>query len=227
MRIIVLGTGTVGRTLAGALDAAGHDVAVGTRDVDVTLARDQPERAGDTSFAAWLAEHPGVDLVPFAGLGSGADVVVNATAGARSLEALEAVGPTALADTVLIDVANPLDFSRGFPPTLSVCNTDSLAEQVQRAFPGSRVVKTLNTVHASVMVDPTRLPGDHTMFLAGDDPGAKETVRSLLADLGWPPARLVDLGGLRAARGMEMYLPLWLSLMSSLGTADINVQVVR
>lgn len=225
MRIVVLGTGMVGRALAGGLSRAGHDVAVGTRDVATTLARQEPDPQGNPAFRDWLEQNPGVDLLGFADVQ--ADVVVNATAGAGSLEALARVGATALSGTVLVDVANPLDFSHGFPPTLSVCNDDSLAEQIQRGYPEARVVKTLNTVTSAVMVDPTRLPGEHTMFLAGDDADAKRTARSLLLDLGWPAETVLDLGGLRAARGMEMYLPLWLSLMSSLGTGDFNVQVVR
>jgi predicted dinucleotide-binding enzyme len=128
---------------------------------------------------------------------------------------------------VLIDVANPLDFSRGMPPSLLVSNTDSLAEQIQRGFPEARVVKTLNTMNCEVMVDPARLPGEHDVFVAGDDDAAKEKVRELLASFGWPSDRIVDLGDITAARATEMYLPLWLRLFGALQTGDFNIKVVR
>ena len=148
--------------------------------------------------------------------------MVNATTGTASLEALAGVD---LDGTVLLDVSNPLDFSQGFPPRLTVKDTDSLAEQLQRAHPEARVVKALNTVTASVMVDPGALPEASTMFMAGDDPLARETVRQLLADLGW--ADIVEFPTLDAARGMEMWLPLWVRLMGALGTAEFNVRLVR
>jgi 8-hydroxy-5-deazaflavin:NADPH oxidoreductase len=212
MRIAVLGTGMVGRTVAPALARLGHDVVVGTRDPEATRARD-----------GW---DPDVPLVPFGEVAVGADLVVNATSGQGSLAALEAVGEEALADTVLLDVANPLDFSAGFPPTLTVKDTDSLAEQIQRAYPRTRVVKSLNTVNCAVMVDPSRVgEGETTMFLAGDDPEARATVASLLEQLGW--GDLVEFDDLSAARGMEMFLPLWVRLMGRFGTPDFNIRVVR
>ena len=155
-----------------------------------------------------------------------ADLVVNATNGQASLSALGEVGSDHLAGKVIIDVANPLDFSQGFPPTLSVKDTDSLAEQLQRAFPDARVVKSLNTVTASVMVDPSTVgDGDTTIFVAGDDAEARQQVSALLRELGWRD--IVELDGLQNARGLEMWLPLWVRLMGSLGTADFNIKVVR
>jgi predicted dinucleotide-binding enzyme len=152
--------------------------------------------------------------------------VVSATYGLGSLEALGEVGAAALADRVLLDVANPLDFSAGFPPALAVKDTDSLAEQIQRAFPAARVVKALNTVAAAVMVEPGRVGGeDTTMFVAGDDAAARATVRALLGDLGWRD--VVESEELSAARGMEMWLPLWVRLMGRLGTTDFNLRLVR
>jgi predicted dinucleotide-binding enzyme len=108
-----------------------------------------------------------------------------------------------------------------------VANTDSLGEQIQRAFPDARVVKTLNTMNAYVMVEPSRVPGRHSVFVAGEDAAAKGTVKGLLREFGWPEEAIVDLGGIRAARGTEMYLPLWLSLMGVLGAGDFNIQVVK
>ncbi len=223
MRIAVLGTGAVGRTLAEAFASRGHQVVVGTRDVEATLARTEPE--GTESFANWATAHADVRLVPYAAAGSHAEVLVNATSGAGSLAALEAAA--AAEGTVVLDVSNPLDFSTGFPPTLSVANTDSVGEQLQRAFPAARVVKTLNTVTAQVMVDPALVPGEHHVFVAGEDDDAKRVAVELLGELGWPAARVIDLGGIRAARSTEMYLPLWLSLMGAVGSPVFNIQVVR
>lgn len=208
----MLGTGMVGRTLAPAFAELGHDVVIGTRDPGTTAARDD-----------WTLEVP---LRAYPAVAEGADLVVNATNGRASLAALAAVGAAALDGTVLLDVANPLDASAGFPPTLAVKDTDSLAEQIQRAFPGTRVVKSLNTVNCHVMVDPTRVgDGGTTMFVAGDDAGARGVVVLLLQALGWRD--VIEFEELSAARGMEMWLPLWIRLMGRLGTADFNIRVVR
>ena len=223
MRIAVLGTGAVGRTLAAAFASRGHHVVVGTRDVEATLARTEPE--GTESVADWAAAHPDVRLVPYAEAGPHGEVLVNATSGASSLAAVEAA---AVADgTVVLDVSNPLDFSAGFPPTLSVANTDSVGEQLQRALPAARVVKTLNTVTARVMVEPALVPGEHHVFVAGEDEDAKRVAVDLLGELGWPPDRVLDLGGIRSARATEMYLPLWLSLMGAAGSPVFNIRVVQ
>ena len=153
---------------------------------------------------------------------AGADLVVNATSGTASLDALAGLD---LDGTVLLDVANPLDFSGGFPPSLSVSNTDSLAEQIQRAHPEAVVVKALNTVTAGVMVDPGKLAEPTAIFVAADDPGGRARVRGLLAELGW--SDIVEFPSLDAARGLEMWLPLWVRLMGTLGTADFNLKIVR
>ncbi len=216
MDIVVLGTGTVGRTLAGALADLGHSVSIGTRDPAQTLGRD----VGDGTFADWLAEHPKVALVDVADvITPSCDLVVNATSGVASLAALAATDLATTPGVVLLDVANALDFSGGFPPRLAVCNDDSLGEQLQRAYPEALVVKSLNTVNAAVMV----APGDTSIFLAGDDAGAKDLVSELLATLGWRD--VIDLGGIAAARGMEMYMPLWLAMMAARGNASFNVRV--
>ena len=200
MRIGVLGTGMVGTTLAGKLRELGHQVQVGSRDGS----------KGDGTFAA-VAAH--------------GELLLNCTAGTASLAALELAGDENMRGKVLVDVANPLDFSGGFPARLSVCNDDSLAEQIQRRFPEVHVVKALNTVGAPVMVDPSSVPGEHTIFVAGDDASAKEQVVELLTSIGWPRDRVLDLGGIAASRGLEMYLPLWLSLYSQNGSPVLNIQV--
>jgi predicted dinucleotide-binding enzyme len=216
MRIGVLGTGMVGAALATRLVDVGHDVVMGARSAgnDKALAWSQPfpERAGKGSFAD-AATH--------------GELVVNATAGVASLEALRSAGADNLAGKTLLDVANPLDFSAGFPPRLSVANDDSLAEQIQREFPAARVVKALNTMNCQVMVDPARVPGDHDVLMAGDDTGAKQEVTGLLESFGWPGPAIRDLGGIGAARGLEAYVLLWVSLMGALGTGDFNIHVTR
>jgi len=211
MRIAVLGTGTVGRTLAPAFRGLGHEVAIGTRDPGATKARED-----------WTLD---IDMLAYDAVGRGADLVVNATNGQGSLSALGMVGSDQLAGKVLLDVANPLDFSQGFPPTLAVKDTDSLAEQIQRAFPDAQVVKALNIVNAQVMVDPARLAGETTMFVAGDVADARTVVVDLLRELGW--SDVLQFEKLSAARGMEMWLPLWVRLTGLLGTADFNMKIVR
>ncbi len=225
MQIGILGTGMVGRALAGRLHELGHSVTVGTRHPGVTLARSEPDRGGGAPFRAWAAEHPQVRLATFAEAAAGAELVVNASNGHASLEVLRAAGADHLAGKVLVDAANPLDFSTGFPPTLFVKDTDSLGEQLQRTFPEVRVVKALNTLTASLMVEPQALPGESTVFVCGNDAVAKQVVTDLLVELGHTD--VLDLGDITAARGTEMYLPLWLRLMGALGTGTFNIRVVR
>ena len=202
MKIGVLGTGNVGRTIAAKLVELGHDVRVGSR-----TAKD--------------------DAVTFADAAAHGELIFNCTAGDKSLEALRMAEADNLADKILVDVANPLDFSRGMPPILAVCNADSLGEEIQRFFPRSKVVKALNTVNCNVMVDPSVVPGEHDVFVCGNDEGAKNEVRELLGSFGWPAERINDLGDITAARGTEMYLPLWLRLVGVTGSANFNIRIVR
>jgi predicted dinucleotide-binding enzyme len=183
--------------------------------------------AGGEKAQAWVGEAgAGASEGTFADAAAFGELVFNCTAGMHSLAALEAAGPTNLAGKVLVDVANPLDFSQGFPPSLAVSNTDSIGEQIQRALPESRVVKALNTMNCSVMVDPGVVRGSHAVFVCGEDAAAKDQVAELLGTFGWPRERILDLGGIRSARGMEMYLPLWLELMGALGTGTFNIGVL-
>jgi 8-hydroxy-5-deazaflavin:NADPH oxidoreductase len=227
MKIAVMGTGPVGQALAGKLAEVGHEVTVGTRDPDATLARSEPDYRGNPPFKAWLEAHPGVGLATPAQAAAGSELIVNATNGAGSIPMLETAGEENLAGKPIADVSNPLDFSRGTPPSLFVSNTDSLAEQIQRRFPAARVVKTLNTMSCDVMVDPSRVPGEHDVFVCGDDDDARTLVGELLRSFGWPSERIRDLGGLASARGTEMYLPLWLQLRRALGTGYFNIAVVE
>ena len=227
MRVGVLGTGMVGQAIAGKLAELGHEVVVGTRDPAATLARQEPDFYGNPPIGTWLEQHPKVRLAGLADAAAHGELVVNATAGAAALEALRLAGEDNLDGKVLVDVANPLDFSQGMPPSLSVANTDSLAEQLQRAFPAARVVKTLNTVNAQLMVNPRLVAdGDHSVFVCGDDPEAKALVTGLLTEgFGWRD--VIDLGDITTARGAEMQMALWLRLMGSLGTPMFNFKVVR
>jgi predicted dinucleotide-binding enzyme len=226
MKIAVLGTGTVGRTVAAKLAELGHEVVIGTRDPAATLARTEPDAMGNPPFPVWQAEHPAVRLAPFAEAAAQGELVVNATGGTGSLDALTRAGERNLAGKVLLDVSNPLDFSRGFPPSLFVSDTDSLAEQIQRAFPGVRVVKSLNTMNAAVMVDPGSVGGgDHSTFVSGDDAEAKQIVVELLGSMGHTD--VIDLGDLSSARAAEMLLPVWLRLMRALGTPHLQFKIVR
>src|ERR671926_348320 len=215
MKIAVLGTGMVGRTLAGKLVECGHEVVMGSRS------------ATNEAAMAWAAEAgPQARAATFFDAAAEGEVVTNATPGTVSLDVLAAASTKNLAGKVLIDVANPLDHSAGFPPSLSISNTDSLAETIQRAFPTARVVKALNTMRADVMVAPDRLAGgDHDVFMSGDDAEAKDVVAGLLREFGWRPGHIRDLGPLEAARGMEMWLPLWLRIFLKQGDRLFNIRV--
>ncbi|HEX6844032.1 MAG TPA: NAD(P)-binding domain-containing protein [Actinomycetota bacterium] len=221
----VLGTGTVGRALAGKLASLGHEVTMGTRDPVATLARTETDDRGNVPLGEWLVENGGVRLDTFAGAAKDGHVLVNAVAGSGSLEALGAVDPADLEHKILVDIANPLTWGPdGMGLTIAI--TDSLAETIQRTYPQLRVVKALNTVTARVMVDPGGIGGgDHTAFVAGDDPRAKTEVTTMLGTFGWRDVR--DLGDLSAARGMEAYLLLWIREMQAFDTPLFNVKVVR
>src|SRR5256885_3804679 len=209
MRIGVLGTGGVGQTIATKLVELGHEVTMGSRS------------AGNEKAAEWASgAGEGASEGSFADAAAHGEMLFNCTAGTASVDALRAAGDEELRGKVLVDVANALDFSQGMPPTLTVCNDDSLGEQIQRAFPDTRVVKALNTVAASVMVDP--IDGTN-LFICGDDAGAKQEVADLLAGFGWPAGSIVDLGGIEAARGTEMYLPPWLRPMGAPGTPQVHI----
>lgn len=218
MKIAVLGTGTVGQVIASKLIEVGHDVMMGSRTADNAKASAWVAAAGPRASQGTFA-----DAAAFA-----EELVFNCTSGTGTLAAVAAANAGgALDGRILVDLSNPLDFSNGFPPTLSVCNTDSLGEQLQRALPKTRVVKTLNTVANPIMVDPARLGGgDHTMFIAGDDPQARARVATVLTEwFGWRD--VLDVGGIGLSRGLEAWLLLWTRLYGVLGHADFNLKVVR
>ncbi len=216
MKIGILGTGMVGETIASALAARGHDVKMGARS------------ATNEKAAAWASSTPGAGKRSHGTFGDAAahgEIVFVCTRGDATLDALEAAGKERLRGKVLVDVTNPLDFSKGMPPTLFVSNDDSLGERIQRALPESKVVKTLNTVNCQIMVDASRVPGTD-VFVSGNDKEAKAAVaRILREDFGW--TSIVDLGDITTARGTESWLPLWIRLWGALGTADFNLKIVK
>ncbi|MEM6727909.1 MAG: NAD(P)-binding domain-containing protein [Pseudomonadota bacterium] len=214
MKIAVLGTGMVGQALATKLAALGHDVMMGAR------------APGNAKAAAWAAENA-AQSGTFAEAAAHGEIVVMATLGAATLEVAEAAGALALAEKVVIDVTNPLDMSAGFPPTLlpEYTNTHSLGEALQAALPDARVVKALNTMNCEIMVNPALVPGQHDVFLAGNDADAKALVADLLNSFGWEDP--VDLGGIEAARGTEGLMPFWLRMYGAVGSANFNYRIVR
>jgi len=215
MKVGVLGTGGVGQALAGKLVSLGHEVMMGSR------------KAGNEKAVAWAASAgQGGSQGSFADAAGFGELLLNATSGVGSIDALTAAGESNLAGKVLIDVSNPLDMSSGFPPGLSICNTESLGERIQNTFPSARVVKTLNTLNSDVMVRPGIVPGDHNLFLSGNDPAAKAEVATLLESFGWPRGSLIDLGDISTARGTEMYVAFWLRVMIARGNPHFNIHVV-
>lgn len=224
MKVGILGSGIVGQTLGAKLVERGHDIVLGTRRPEAL----DEKRGLAGPLRDWLAQtHQKGRIARFDEAAAHGEVVINATSGLGAMPALELAGRENLASKILIDVSNPLDFSKGFPPTLTVCNTDSLGEQIQRAFPDVRLVKTLNTTTASIMVNPTQIgDGDHHIFVSGNDAAAKATVVGFLQEwFGWN--EVIDLGDVTTARGAEMVLPLWVRLMRTFGSPLFNFRIVR
>lgn len=224
MKVGIIGSGIVGQTIGAKLAERGVDVVLGTR----TPGKLDEKRGMGAPLSEWVAKAGrNGRLGTFAEAAAHGELVINATSGTGSLEALALAGANNLDGKILIDIANPLDFSKGMPPSLTVSNTDSLGEQIQRAFPRVKVVKTLNTTNASVMVDPVLVAGgDHELFVSGNDTEAKQRVTSLLKEwFGWKS--VIDLGDITTARGTEMLLPIWVRLWGALGTPMFNFKIAR
>ena len=211
MKIGVLGTGAAGNAIGGKLVELGHDVMMGAR-------------SADNPKALAFAEHTGGSAGAFRDAAAHGELVFSCLRGDVSLDVLTAVSPE-LEGKVLVDVANPLDFSQGAPPNLAIANTDSLGEMLQRGLPNTFVVKTLNTVNNAVMINPGLIRGPHAVFVSGNDAKAKGKVKDILRSFGWQ--QIIDLGAISSARGPEQYLPLWLRLLKQLGTAEFNIAVVK
>jgi predicted dinucleotide-binding enzyme len=215
MKIAVLGTGTVGNVIGTKLVQLGHEVKMGSRTAD------------NEKAAAWVKSNGSkASQGTFKDAAAYGEIIFNCTSGGGSLEALKLAGAENLEGKVLVDIANPLDFSKGMPPTLSISNTDSLGEAIQRAFPSTKVVKTLNTMNCNLMVDPSLVAGDHDVFISGNDEAAKKTVSDILKSwFGWK--NVIDLGDITTSRGTEQLLPIWVRLYGALQTPNFNFKIVR
>ena len=219
----------VGRNLASKLVELGHEVIMGTRNVSKKLADGSKDRYGNPPLAEWLKENNKIKLETFATAASVGEIVINATHGSNSIEALKMAGAQNLAGKILIDVTNPLDFSKEIPGLLpGLNNTNSLGEEIQKIFPYSLVVKTLNTMWGGLMVDPHMIgKGDHVNFISGNDIKAKEKVRKLLIELGWKNENLFDLGDITGARATESMLPIWIRIRGVIQTGAFNFRIIR
>ncbi len=214
MNIGILGTGVVAQTIGSKLVQLGHSVMLGSRT------------SANPRAVVWAKEEGGNALFgTFAEAAAFGEIIFNCTLGTASLDALQQAGAENMKGKILIDLSNPLDYSSGPTPTLSVCNTDSLGEQIQRAFPDTRVVKTLNTMNVNVMVNPTIIHGDHDVFVSGNDIEAKAQVINILKKwFGW--RSVIDLGDITTSRGVEMVIPLWLRLWGVIDSSKFNFKIV-
>jgi predicted dinucleotide-binding enzyme len=218
MKIGILGTGMVGNALGTKLVQVGHEVTMGSRSATNEPAQKWASSLGGRAHAATFR-----DVAAFG------EVIISCTGGMHSMEALDSIGAERLRNKILIDVSNPLQQDKAGSMILGFCNTDSLGERIQRAFPQTRVVKALNTVNCDVMVDPSRVPGDHNLFICGNDATAKKEVAKHLNEwFGWKIDNIIDLGDITAARGTEMMMSLWMRLFQGvIGHPHFNWQIVR
>jgi len=215
MKIGILGTGVVGSTIGRKLIQLGHEVKMGSRTVNNPKAVEWAESNGSKASYGTYA-----DSAAFG------EILFNCTSGTGSIKALKLAGENNLDGKILVEVANPLDFSKGMPPSLLVSNTDSLGEQIQRAFPNVKVVKALNTVNCNLMVNPSLVSGEHDIFMCGNDAPAKQKVTQILKEwFGWKS--VIDLGDITGARAQEMLLPIWVRLMVISQTPNFNFRIVR
>ncbi len=230
MKIGIIGTGTVGRAIASKLVELDYEVMMGTRNVSEKMASTAKDVYGNPPFNEWIKTNTKVKLVTFAEAATFGEMIINATVGSNSVKALIQSGSKNLAGKVLIDIANPLDFSNGMPPSLipGLNNTNSLAEEIQKTFPDIMVVKTLNTMAAALMVDPKLIGnGDHINFICGNSTDAKSKVEKILHQFGWTTENIMDLGDITGARATESLLPIWVRIMGVTKTELFNFKVVK
>ena len=230
MKIAIIGTGAVGKTIGSKLVELKHNVMIGTRNVSEKRASTEIDIYGNPSFSEWLMSNSKIRLGSFAEAAAFGELIVNATNGGNSVTALILAGAKNLSGKVLIDISNPLDFSNGMPPSLlpGLNNTNSLGEEIQKTFPDTMVVKTLNTMWCGLMINPNLIGnGDHVNFISGNSEEAKSTVKRLLNEMGWPDKNILDLGDITGARGTESMLPVWLRMMGVLKTGAFNFRIVR
>ncbi len=215
MKIAVFGTGSVGQALAGRLAGLSHEVSMGTRNVQSTI---DGGKVND-----FLTNNASVTLKTFADAAQGAEMIVLATLGTAAQSSLESAGD--IAGKVVLDITNPLDFSKGFPPTLFLSNDTSLGEVLQAKFPSTHIVKSLNTMYNGLMIDPRSLGEDSTVFVSGNDADAKAKVASILKEFGWKDSEILDLGDITTARGTESLLPVWLRIFGATQNGFFNFKV--
>jgi len=208
----------VGNALGTKLVQKGHEVTMGSRNAKNEAAQEWAASLGKRAHTATFR-----DAAAFG------EIVISCTGGMHSMEALESVGAEPLRGKILIDVSNPLQQDKDGSMILGICNTDSLGERIQRAFPQTRVVKALNTVNCQIMIDPSRVPGDHNLFICGNDATTKKEVTKYLSEwFGWKIDNIIDVGDITAARGTEMMMPLWMRLFQGVvGHPHFNWQIVR
>jgi 8-hydroxy-5-deazaflavin:NADPH oxidoreductase len=229
MKIAILGTGNVGQTYANKFIALGHEVMMGTRNVADTMARKATDNYGSLPFAEWHSTNEKVQLGTFAEAAAFGEIVLNALQGAVSISAIQSAKATDFDGKILMDISNPLDFSKGFPPSLipELQNTNSLAEEIQKTLPNTKVVKALSTMWSGLMVNPAMIGnGDHNAFIAGNDADAKAKIKEIMTSFGWITANILDLGDITKSRGVEMYLPLWLSIYGATNNGAFNIKIV-
>ncbi|WP_241613066.1 NADPH-dependent F420 reductase [Rosenbergiella epipactidis] len=226
MKIGIIGSGMVGRAFSIRLAELGHDVLIGTRNPIITLGREEPDSKGIPAWKFWSLHNPEIKLATFQEVADFGDVIINATAGAISIEALSKIEKDSLKDKVILDLALPLSYSPERSPKLIYSNEDSLGEKIQRAFPESKVVKTLNTMSYKVMLYPSLLPRQHNAFISGDSEEAKLIIAKIMEGFGWESKDIIDLGGIITARTTEMYAPLLFQLSKIKGHYNINISVV-
>jgi len=228
-RIAIMGTGSVGQAYASKFISLDYEVMMGTRNVSEKLADTAKGVYGNPPFSEWHSANKNVKLGTFKEAAAFGEIILNATMGGKSIEALRMADVKNLDGKILIDIANPIDYSKGMPPSLlpELSNTNSLGEEIQKTFPDVRVVKTQNTMWNGLMVNPAMLNGgDHTTFICGNSTEAKETVKEILKSFGWPEKNILDLGDISSARGMEMYLPLWLRIWGATGSGAFNIKIL-
>ncbi len=214
MNIGIFGTGIVGKTIGTKLVELGYSVMMGSRTSDneqaLTWKNTQSKNASNGTFE---------DVTKFA------DIIFNCTKGMVSLDVMRLAGIDNLANKIIVDLSNPLDFSNGFPPTLTICNTNSLGEELQNLLPKTHIVKTLNTMNCEIMVNASLVPGKHDVFICGNDDQSKQSVVKILNQFGWTEP--IDLGDITNARGTEMMLPIWVRLYGNFKHGKFNFAIIK
>jgi 8-hydroxy-5-deazaflavin:NADPH oxidoreductase len=228
MKVAILGTGNVGQTFAEKFISLGYQVMMGTRNVESTLAR--KDNNGNSVFREWHSKNEAVQLGTFSDTVKFGEIILNALQGAATISTLEACNASDFDDKIIIDIANPLDFSRGFPPALieGLNNTNSLGEEVQKILPKAKVVKTLNTMYSGIMINPGMVNnGSHTNYICGNDADAKAKVIEILKSFGWNADNILDLGDITNARGTESTLLIWTRIYGATQTGAFNLSIVK